>query len=657
MEKLDPKLVGMSVGFKNLYSGKEDKHGRFTWSDKIPVDIGKPAEDAETQKWALIVRYSKAWNDSSKTLQIHSIVVQSPLLKDLLETVLVDYPGFTSLQRLEFTGKLEPLIHRFPELNAAIEELRSSDTANDALRLKHAELLRDVLTQEFQAMLEASQDMKSKSVMTYEYLWTLFQPGAVVFSRQDGQERVFKLKSAKYGIDRDENPVYWLSLHYLDYDGSRFGYKLVNTSISAYNGTKPISSLSALPLEFHAQPTEVRHRLIARGAKVEAFAGTHYRTYDGIGWKLDSYGEKEKHSVNGRIVIDGLGWNRYNPNQAVYVSPLNKKGKETVGSISDRGLDPYDDACGDYSGGMPLDGHFSDDQEPSSQPALSDEQKLICTPILRGYALKEKQWLNLFVNSVHDITFNSRAFESLVLPENQKELILGFTDTQQAYRNAYDDVIEGKGRGIIILLCGPPGVGKTLTAESCAEELKVPLFTVSAADLGIDSRHVETRLMNVLGMCTRWNAICLLDEAEIFLEKRSLHELERNKIVSIFLRVLEYHEGIMFLTTNIVQNFDPAFQSRIHISLDYPELSSESRLKVWENFLKQHDISQAKARDHPPKNPNGRQIKNILKTAQLLASRKGESLKHSHIMTVLEVTQHLHNTTKETERTRNSLFA
>lgn len=87
------------------------------------------------------------------------------------------------------------------------------------------------------------------------------------------------------------------------------------------------------------------------------------------------------------------------------------------------------------------------------------------------------------------------------------------------------------------------------------------------------------------------------------MEKRSLHELERNKIVSIFLRVLEYHEGIMFLTTNIVQNFDPAFQSRIHISLDYLELSSESRLKVWENFLKQHDISQAKARDHPPKNP------------------------------------------------------
>lgn len=314
--------------------------------------------------------------------------------------------------------------------------------------------------------------------------------------------------------------------------------------------------------------------------------------------------------------------------------------------------------------------------------------------------MKEKQWLNLFVNSVHDVAFNSRAFDSLVIPENQKELILGFTATQQGYRNAYDDVIEGKGRGIIILLCGPPGVGKTLTAESVAEEMKVPLFIMSAGDLGIDSRNIEARLLSVLGMCTRWNAILLLDEAEIFLEERSLHELERNKIVSIFLRVLEYHEGIMFLTTNRVQTFDPAFQSRIHISLDYPELSIESRLTVWKNFLAHHNVAQAAARERPPKNPvsaikpveepkeiteeeltkrhlactqphtitsrqldtlslmnmNGRQIKNVLKTAQLLASRKGEGLKHAHITTVLEVTQHLHNANRENERTRNSLF-
>lgn len=226
--------------------------------------------------------------------------------------------------------------------------------------------------------------------------------------------------------------------------------------------------------------------------------------------------------------------------------------------------------------------------------------------------------------------------------------------------------------------------------------MKVPLYMMSAGDLGLDPRHVESKLQGILDMCTRWNAILLLDEADVFLEERSLHELERNKLVSIFLRILEYYEGIMFLTTNRVQTFDAAFQSRIHISLDYPELSIESRKTVWQNFLKQHDVAQAAARKRPPKaktdgtwhlsddeiqayakhcaqtiphtitdremdslsllNMNGRQIKNILKTAQLLASKRGEGLSREHVMTVLDVTQHLHNANRENDRTRSSMF-
>ena len=53
---------------------------------------------------------------------------------------------------------------------------------------------------------------------------------------------------------------------------------------------------------------------------------------------------------------------------------------------------------------------------------------------------------------------------------------------------------------------------------------------------------------------------------------------------------------------------------------------------------------------------NGRQIKNILKTAQLLASKRGEGLSYEHVKTVMEVTQHLHNSNQENERTKSSLF-
>lgn len=116
----------------------------------------------------------------------------------------------------------------------------------------------------------------------------------------------------------------------------------------------------------------------------------------------------------------------------------------------------------------------------------------------------------------------------------------------------------------------------------------------------------------------------------------------------------------MFLTTNRVQTFDPAFQSRIHISLDYQELSIESRKMVWKNFLEsssqEHTISKQQLSDLARMNMNGRQIKNILKIARLLASRKEEKLSRDHIITTLEVTQHLHNETQFTERARSTIY-
>lgn len=202
------------------------------------------------------------------------------------------------------------------------------------------------------------------------------------------------------------------------------------------------------------------------------------------------------------------------------------------------GFPGYDDPDG-----MPLGGRFAEEDAASRVP-LTDEQKLICSPLLRGYSMKNKAWFNFFVSCVHDIEWQTDAFDRLVLPKNEKELILGSTQSQRKNRGTFDDVIKGKGRGMIILLCGPPGVGKTLTAESIAEVMKVPLYLMSAGDIGFESRQLEKTLQDIFEMCSRWNAVLLLDEADVFLEQRSMHDLQRNKLVSIFLRVLEYYEGM-----------------------------------------------------------------------------------------------------------------
>ena len=65
-----------------------------------------------------------------------------------------------------------------------------------------------------------------------------------------------------------------------------------------------------------------------------------------------------------------------------------------------------------------------------------------------------------------------------------------------------------------------------------AETMHAPLYMMSAADLGLDSSEVESSLSNILEMSTKWNAVLLLDEADVFLEQRSAHDLERNKLVS-----------------------------------------------------------------------------------------------------------------------------
>jgi SpoVK/Ycf46/Vps4 family AAA+-type ATPase len=220
-------------------------------------------------------------------------------------------------------------------------------------------------------------------------------------------------------------------------------------------------------------------------------------------------------------------------------------------------------------------------------------------------------------------------------------MLLGFVESQVESQNSFDDVIQGKGKGMIMLLSGPPGVGKTLTAESVAESMHIPLYMMSAGDLGIQPYEVEDSLQKILEMVAKWNAILLLDECDVFLEERTSYDLERNKLVSIFLRTLEYYEGILFLTTNRVSNMDAAFQSRIHVSMAYPSLSTTSRRHIWANFLRlssyQWEISDVDLDALAEVDLNGRQIKNVLKIAFLISVRKRKPLKKEFIDTVLAI--------------------
>lgn len=441
----------------------------------------------------MLVRKVKCY-DGKRSLKMHSIVIQSELLKRFLARVMDNYRGLTlTLDRVEIEAPFKPFVHRWKQFCEATE------SEEDATTLEHAKLRHGVLDEELKDTISRKNDLVQNNVMTIDLVWALFEPGSPILSVVDGHQRAFEFQSGSFNKEGN----YAIVSKYIDWDGANFGYSTAYLQIKTYEGTLPIANLSVCPLVFHSDAARLRRDLAGRGQLWEGYRGYHYKQYEGPAKGFDRFsGRETKLNIRGRIVIDTEAYNTFEP-----------------------------------EGGISLSGTIDG--------ALSEDQQLIVTPILRGYALQEKAWVGVFVDRVQDITWDAKAFDSLVLPHAQqgcKRLILGMAQVQSRQRDTFDDVIQGKGRGVIMLLRGPPGVGKTLTAESVAEVMKVPLYILSAGDLGTDPKAVETKLRDIMSMIPRWGATVLLDEADVFMEARDTVDLKRNELVSIFLRLLEYYE-------------------------------------------------------------------------------------------------------------------
>ena len=165
------------------------------------------------------------------------------------------------------------------------------------------------------------------------------------------------------------------------------------------------------------------------------------------------------------------------------------------------------------------------------------------------------------IDRTTEVVWSDEPFKRLVLGDKQKLLISSLVKQHTSQSTGFDDLVAGKGRGLVGLLCGNPGCGKTLTAEAVAEITHKPLYTVSAGELGTSPSDTDHHLKVILRLGERWDAVVLLDEADVFLQERDKTDVSRNALVSIFLRQVEYHPGILIFTTNLIKQIDSAFES------------------------------------------------------------------------------------------------
>ncbi|KAK0738444.1 P-loop containing nucleoside triphosphate hydrolase protein [Schizothecium vesticola] len=552
--------------------------------DRLVLPAGRKYKDKKDRGLKSALSVTTHWDryhDFSHTI----LDIRSPHMKAALKATVPEYASFNiATKHISIRGGPWCLYHYRQELQEYGEEIMGRDH-EAATHVYHLLVyMWETFSLEILTLGIWAENPEEAPALDHKNLWMVYRPGDIVFVQE--RRLAFVLKTMTL------NGRNWeLKGHHIDFNGSEYGSRGIDVSIYAYDGFKPLRGLTATPFGRlpESEQEAIRKELVARGRKFIGLHGVQYLWYDGK-YKQGSFASETM--LQSRIVVDhmacrtGCSWI-----PGVYLrDDLTKYSIESV------------------------------------QASITENDLMLCNKDVMGYCLKNNRWGVFDIDSISNISFDSEAFDALMFPEEQKRQILSLVRVHEDKRLVFDDFVKGKGRGMVFLLYGDPGTGKTLTAESVSDYCNKPLLRLDASTLGTSVSSVENGLTTTFKLAERWQALVLLDEADIYLEQRKSKNLTHNGLVSVFLRILEYYQGILFLTTNRISSFDRAFMSRIHLALHYPPLTHHSRRELWYLFLKRASPDSAEALRQTgaldkfaAEILNGRQIKNLVRTASALA--------------------------------------
>lgn len=477
----------------------------------------------------------------------------------------------------------------------------------------------EYLGKEHDAEIAAANKMISKGLISFDNLNVLFQLGTKCLSSLQKSIVGFNIIDSYYTNDNFVLKGYiviYLNGLYL---------RLTTFRIGKFDGVVDIKDLPVIPLDDKMELILKHRGLIFKSIcvanKTDNNKGYHYSYYSGNMYIVNEYnfsdGPPEECNINGNIIIDGTMFLYYRPRYSDKIFYDEEKSRSLLGSStkdSDQIIKPLIQIT-----------------------ELSDDQLFMTSPFLYGFAMNIEEWGYFNLENMQEIKYDLNAFDKLVLKSDMKQIIKTLvekTDTstkvmKENKDNKIVNVIDNKSDGLIFLLHGDPGVGKTLTAEAVAHHLHRPLYHVNIGTLYARPQELEKELRKIMNITTRWNSIILIDEADVFMERRD-KQMERNVIVAIFLKCLEYFHGIMFLTTNRITEFDEAFYSRITLAIYYEPSTDIFRQDVWRTLLVDKingDKSNISLSTDDIKllskyDLNGRQIKNVIRLVKILNTDK-----------------------------------
>ncbi|RSL63531.1 hypothetical protein CEP54_005135 [Fusarium duplospermum] len=528
--------------------------------------------------------------------------IRSPLIKAALKTIVPMYKdrNFT-FTHLTYYDKPQHLFHFRDALYNYAQQLEPNSIAQQHVWLFFVHLqqeLADAISA-YTVHVEFAPTRLIAPCIDFPHLWTIFKQGELVYFPsavlEDSADMLATFKSMTCNCTCNDASHYshhsWVVQGvYIDSTGKGLCRRETSAHLSYFDGLCELDRLAVFPLRFHPRKETIRSQLTARGRKYVQLQGRNHRHYKGLarillGGQLLIAGTRSQLTwVHGRIMID----------------------EETF----------FENAPSCIDTSIPLTSPFT------------DEEYMICRSHVRGFSFSEGNWGYFSVDHIEPIEFDTTVFKSsLILEDKYKSMLLSLVRMQDVNsEGSFRDFIEGKGRGLVFLLHGEPGVGKTMTAESLADFCERPLLRINGDTLENSSIGFEAGLSRVLQVAHSWKAVALLDDADMFLEQQTQPFQKRHPLTTAFLRLLECHQGVLFLTTNRLNSFDRAFKSRIQVAIYYPPLDIQSRQTLWQRFLSKSSHPATRMEDWYEiaaevalEELNGRQIRDVVRIAQASA--------------------------------------
>ena len=322
--------------------------------------------------------------------------------------------------------------------------------------------------------------MLKNGLITFDLLWALWKPNTLAYTTTYGshdEPRVFKVEMAEKHHTLMKGEYYYIEGKYFEYDGKQFGFGGLSEEIGDFRGARKITSLGCYPLEYHKNKVQLRQDLIERGKKFVSLGGVHYKSHQGMAY----YKKKKaviKVNINGRIMVDPSIHRRINPNYPIslvrpkdhdllsddegsddesggccgcssedevdddgekikFVTKVFQDGKGNMQFVrmpksneeEDGGKEQLDKVAAKGEDTPQEDGEETgttttpEANKTKPVPEFSDEEYLIASPVILGFAFAEKLWLEFTVSGVKEIQWNETAYESLVLEPKTKDIV------------------------------------------------------------------------------------------------------------------------------------------------------------------------------------------------------------------------------------------